>query len=369
MAKKKRNTIRSAKQLDEKYLGREPILANEPDQSALISAFNWYRYFCDAEKGKQFLIELLKQEKRKDEMKLVKKASKTDITSTGISLAWLARIKFQGTVLCPRTQDTFDSGLKNLLVRVQKNTKPVVEDKEPKKVVSVQTRMKLKSYEIVADLEDALDAGEKFSCYEYLQSNKVSSPLAMLVLDKFEAYAQEVELAYTKKDEQCVEAYKNYKKGELNKMFKTLSEYVSDLERYALNAKKLRKPRKKKETPITKMIEKLKYQETEKNLQLVSIEPTKIIGIDRLIVFNTKYKTITFYNADTPKGLSVKGTTLQGFSKSSQTRKLRKPKEVLDVILKSTKAKSVRVMNSLTTKPSTPTGRLNDNTILLKVFK
>ena len=47
MARKKRNVIRSAKQLDEKWLGSEPILANEPSQSDLISAFNWYRYFCE----------------------------------------------------------------------------------------------------------------------------------------------------------------------------------------------------------------------------------------------------------------------------------------------------------------------------------
>ena len=190
-----------------------------------------------------------------------------------------------------------------------------------------------------------------------------------MVMEKFEAYVEEVKLAYEKKDEQCVEAYSNYKKGELGKLLKTINDCVSDLERYALNAKKMRKPRKKKETPITKLIEKLKFQQTDKALQLESIEPTKIIGTDRLVVYNTKTRMASFYNADTPKGLSVKGTTLQGFAKNSQSRKLRKPQDVLDVLLKSTKAKSVKVMNSLTTKPTVPNGRLNSDTILLKVFK
>ena len=102
-----------------------------------------------------------------------------------------------------------------------------------------------------------------------------------------------------------------------------------------------------------------------------SIDPKQIIGANRLVVFNTRYKKlIIFETSPLVDGLSVKGTTIVGFDeKKSKERTVRKPKE----ILKDCSTKGIRIINnrynSLSTKENVPTGRMNKNCVILQALK
>ena len=372
--RKKKNTIRSAKALDEKYLGTEPVLNDNPSDADLINAFNWYRYFCDSEKSKKFILQWMKENTRPaTDIKLINKVSKHDITKVGISTGWLARIMFQGTTLQEDTLSIFENNIEALKTigktYIDESKKEKEEKTDLAPAISIQARTKLKGLAVLDVIEESYYKNEDLDAYQHLQANNITSAVATIALDKFEKHKEEVVLAYTKKNEQCVEAYENVPRRELKKMMVKLEDIVSGIDRYVLNSKKTRKPRKKKETPITKLVEKMKYKTSDKELKLESIDPVKIIGCDRLIVYNTKYRSITILSSDKPEGLTVKGTTIQNFGSNSQSRKLRKPEDVLDLLLKATKAKSVKIVNSLTTKPSKANGRINKDTILLKVYK
>ena len=69
-------------------------------------------------------------------------------------------------------------------------------------------------------------------------------------------------------------------------------------------------------------------------------------------------------------GLSVKGTTIVGFDdKSSITKKLRKPEDVLPFILNGGKAAIKKTMENVKCMAKSANGRLNSDTIILRTIK
>ena len=103
---------------------------------------------------------------------------------------------------------------------------------------------------------------------------------------------------------------------------------------------------------------------------LKSIPPEKVIGANQLWVYNTKTKVLAVYHSDNAKGFTVKGSTLQNFDeKLSIGKRLRKPEKTLPTVLESGKIKLRKIMEELTTMQLNLTGRINDDTILLRVEK
>ena len=87
-------------------------------------------------------------------------------------------------------------------------------------------------------------------------------------------------------------------------------------------------------------------------------------------MFNTKYRTLQRYDALGPAGLSIKGTTLKGYDKDlSVGKKLRKPEQVLPRVLDGGKLILRKVIDEINSKESNPNGRINGDTILLRVIK
>ena len=68
-------------------------------------------------------------------------------------------------------------------------------------------------------------------------------------------------------------------------------------------------------------------------------------------VLNTKTKKLTIFEAKTKEGLSVKGTTVQGFSESSVTKTIRKNNlTLLNNITEGRIDYTKRVINNIKTK-------------------
>lgn len=102
-------------------------------------------------------------------------------------------------------------------------------------------------------------------------------------------------------------------------------------------------------------------------LNLKSCRPEHILAASELWVYNTKYRRIQVYKAELDV-LGVKGTTIIGFSlKDSMSYTLRKPEEFFKSASISKRALNAAI-KKLTTKPSTPNGRINEECILLGAF-
>ena len=99
------------------------------------------------------------------------------------------------------------------------------------------------------------------------------------------------------------------------------------------------------------------------------IKPVRIPGKGLLFVYNTKTRKLIQYKTSSTKGFEVSGTTIKNICETSRSATLRKPDEILPLILNRTiKQIDKQVWDTLTTKVSVPNGRINIDCILLRVL-
>jgi hypothetical protein len=87
-------------------------------------------------------------------------------------------------------------------------------------------------------------------------------------------------------------------------------------------------------------------------------------------VFNTKTRKLTYYFTDATAGFEISGTSIKNFDVEQSTQmtlRANKVDEVLSIVLKKSPTQIGKYLDTLSSKPSTPNGRLNDDTILLRV--
>lgn len=219
------------------------------------------------------------------------------------------------------------------------------------------------------DLEDAWINGEKVSIdvYGLFRKHGLGGSATIPVRKAIEGWLLQYEDAYHKRCEQSVEGYSHLKRSELNRRIKECKAMLEDLDRIKSVAKARRAVKIKKAPSIDKQVSKVKYKKEDTEFKVASIKPVQVIGKKRLFVFNTKYRKLTEYVTEDPKGFIIEGTTIKNFSKhSSRTITLRKPLDVLPLVSSQTTKQFGKVLDGIKAKPSVPTGRLNEDTILLK---
>lgn len=242
--------------------------------------------------------------------------------------------------------------------------------------LSPHQRLQLKIHNTImgdlVDLEESWILGNKTSIDVYTLWRTYGLPGSAVptVRKVFESWLLDYEDAYHKRCEQAVEAYSHLKRPELKRRIDLTYRMLGDLDRIQDAAKNQRKAKKPKAVSLDKQIAKLKYKQEDINYKITSIPPAQIIGKTTLFVFNTKNRKLTHYIAvDDIKGFTIKGTTLQGFDPDkSVSLTLRKPLDMLPDIIKRTPKQLEKVLNSITTKPSKPNGRINNDTILLRIL-
>ena len=112
----------------------------------------------------------------------------------------------------------------------------------------------------------------------------------------------------------------------------------------------------------------LKYKTEDTENKLVSINPVKIIGAEKLWIYNVKTRKLGVYVTSDAAGLDVKGSSILNYKYSESISKtLRKPKDVLSRVLDGGKVVLRKVMNEINAKPQELNGRINKDTILLRV--
>jgi hypothetical protein len=110
--------------------------------------------------------------------------------------------------------------------------------------------------------------------------------------------------------------------------------------------------------------------EEAKEFDVKSVKAVEVVGAQQLWTFNVKYRTLTVYNAIGPSGLSVKGTTIIGYDeKTSIVKKLRKPNDILKALSGATKVSLRKFMDTVKAVSKPANGRINKDTVLVRVGK
>jgi len=177
--------------------------------------------------------------------------------------------------------------------------------------------------------------------------------------------------------EQLKEGYSHLDKKNLKAIMSFLQDVFGACDMIMQEGKVNRKPRKPKEVNKEKVVAKMKYRKSDEGLKLVSINPSDIIGCNELWTYNIKTRKIGKYIAKNidplgagreGSGLNVKGTTILGFDEKESIQKtLRKPKEQLKEFADCGKVKLRKYMDDIKTTDIKLNGRINLDTVLLKI--
>lgn len=347
-------TRSAVKSIDDKYYGSEPI---DITTYGYTNALNWYNYMHEQEQAREWLLEYLKRNKTKAELAAVRRLPKYAIPTT---VGWIARMLMNGNKL--EKMDYFDTRVAELIAAGLK-TKEVTEVKTERPAVSIQERTQAKINHLITECEEAIDENPALNIYEWLMGKEATVQAANAIRDFYAKWLPDFE-----EDEFDTRAEKK-RRAEQKKYWET---FIADCDRYCGNKKvtKIRKPRERKVKSAVDQVSKLKYQKEFPQLKIVSVNPAEIIGCQQLWTYNTKYKKLTRFDASGPNGIQVKGTTLVGFDEeTSLTKSVRKPEVTIQNLLSAGKVALRSILTDLKTNETKPNGRINTDTIILRVIK
>lgn len=359
LTKRKVQAKRANKKTDIALAGPEPV---QVDADNLTRAYNWYNYVYDVDQAKTWIIDYMKANNySKSDLSAVRRAPKH---MTATTCGWIARILMNGNDLNQKTIEYFQSRIKQNIEAGGPKPDKEVEDSAP--IINIQDRVREKANNIICDLEEIIDNAESeaFSMYKFCQKHELNAQLLGHIKTYYTPLLEEI----LSDDPQVAEDF-----GKKQKFWISFwTEFFNDIEKYLNNLKtsKVRKPRKKKEKTAFDLTKNVKYKKDDPKLKIVSVNPVEIIGCSQLWTYNSKYRKLTQYQALGPTGIQVKGTTLTGWdAESSVSKTLRTPEETLEQLLKAGKVTLRKFMSNLTTKPSSINGRVNADTILIRVVK
>jgi len=209
----------------------------------------------------------------------------------------------------------------------------------------------------------------KFPTYSLLQTHGLKGSAINMFRDIVMLDYETIKSAYERTDEQCIEAYTHIKKGDKRKMIDFMDEIFEDLDRYKESQRAKRTTtRAKKVYSSSDKVRNLKYCIENIDAKLHSINPSLVPKASILWIYNIKTRKLTEFKSHSINGLDVKGSTLYNWGEeTSRTATLRKPEEILPQILSKTERQIDNLWKTLTTKIGKPTGRINKDTILLRV--
>ena len=341
----------------------------------LMQAFNWYNYEKDIKVARQYLKTWVKSQKTYD----VKKFDAVVDNLTAPVYGWMARLLSQGAVLSDSDRTNLENKIQELLAQ-HRPVQPRVVDEAAAPVPgrkSIQEAMLEKQREFLGEMEGEFDnfilndcKSTGFDVYKFMQGNNTAKQYAGALVELFEHREVEFQEAILGADEQLMEAYGCYSTAQMKRTVQWLSEIIEGAQRYANFKKANQKVRVKKAKPAAVQVAKMQYLKEFQmdTMKLISVSPPLVIGAQQLWVYNTKNRKLGVYYATGASGFSVKGTSLQGYDPETSTQKtLRRPDAIINEMLKAGKVALRKVLPDLTTSESKLNGRINADTVLLRI--
>ena len=373
-------SISSKKKKKPRYVSRARFgLANIPMDKGFDAAAYYFHNEVDRKEVSNILKNFVKANYSKSDVKAILANPEykfTIFTHYACAALW----KSTEQTMCDKST-AYVEGLKKYCSELLESGKILLKDKisdEKEKsnvvILSPQQRLERKIQRTIMvdldNLEDAWINSEKadIDVYTLFRKHGLSGSATLPVKKTVEGWLLDYEDAYHKRCEQAVEGYSHVKRPELNRRIKVCQTILSDLERIKDAAKATKTIRIKKPVSIDKQVARVNYKKEDNTFKIVSITPVQIIGKKRLYTFNTKSKLLTEYVTEDPRGFQISGSTIKNIdSDKSRNVRLRKPEEFIPVALKKTPKQVDVAWSELTTKTNKPNGRLNADTILLRV--
>jgi hypothetical protein len=373
----------AAKVLEEKHVGAEITdwsRVRDMD-SAIYQNLRNYGYFYDHKDAFKWAEAWVKKNRTASELADFKHAEDWRVNTT---LGGLCKMHMAGARLEEKYMNRINDGI-NAAIAVGKTNRQAEAASSTKAVKTSADILAEKISDFIADVEGVIDEyhdstvifdAPNYSVYNELKKIAAPKPLAQKVYDYYKPLFDEIEELIVKKTPDLVEGYKHLKTAKEKKDYlEFIKNIIDDCQKYmnaatASKVRTVRKARVKKKVPVEKLVARVKYQKESAEYKLTSVDPAALVGATEAYLFNTKYRHLIQLVASSVDGFSIKGTTVINIREESCLKKtLRKPEDVLKEIGSTTKARASKVFLDLKTKAAAANGRLNEETIILKVYR
>gem|GEM_PF-5789315 len=385
--------------LNKKAYGTEITYDHPMSHTEVSTAFNWYTLnVVDYKKAKNFLTDYLTSINRFEDVDNIKRIHESRIFGFGSSACWIARM-----LLIEETfedEDYYINLFESQLTKIKsvdqefRDVEESFKTKKPFRLPSLKRspqELKFDRYlEILNEAFNAFDPLPKkrmnnaIDIIKILKDDEVQPEHVKDMMVEIEEFIKDCDRLLNS-DTSELDEIERKSFGQLKKS-RTLAEkilfdcraFLSDTKKSKQTKKssndidepKVRKARRKKPVSAEKLISRLKYQKEDPDTKMESISPIKILGANELWIYNSKYTLLTLYRARNDQGFSVKGTTILNYDEEKSISKKigRQTKERLDGIMLSGKVALKKYMDTLNGSGYKPNGRINENTILLRVL-
>lgn len=355
----------SNEQLESITTGSEPVASSDVcSKLNMITSLNWYSNNRDTKNAQKYISDYFKKNKLKlDEDKVIQ---------TSNTFGWLCRMISRGFILSSDDKNNFEKTVQNLILK-NKSVETLVETPNTN-VISIQDRIRKKTLEIAGEIDYSIDEFilsqfKNMPSAHAIMQDKVKPAHAKIIIEIYKKEREEIQEVLDTDDEQLIEGYSKYSKLQLRKLLSYYDQIINDAIKQSDESKQTRKPRKRKVKTPEQLVSKIKILDQNKEFNLKSEDAKKIIGSNQLWVFNVKTRKLGVYHADDAGGFSIKGSTILNYNeRKSVCKTLRKPETILPDVVKGGKVFLRNVMDSIKSKEKNLTGRLNCDTILVKII-
>jgi hypothetical protein len=385
---------------DSKYTGEEPVWdgwAAWPVEKFHLErsrAFNFYNYYSNAKDLKPYVIEWMEANGySKEEIRIIKK---TPDYLPGVTCGTLCRCLNRGMpALHPKLAEYYLTlqGLANSTVRSDEEfvretiANAIAEGKKIAEVVETGAAPAVSPMTLLLDkirrtimvdldklLESWMDenvAVVPLPVYAKMQEYGLPAQGSGIVVQWITKHRDEMQAARHGYDEQLAEGYSYLDDKQLKVRIDACEAMLQDLNHFKHTAKAKRAPREKKLPSATKQTEQLRFKPQDNDFKIASINPSRIPGSHRLLVFNTKNRVLYDFYASGPKGFSVKGSKIRDIDElKSRYKRLRKPEIILPIVLGHSAKQIDKAWEGLTTTEGKPNnGRTTADMVLVRLFE
>jgi hypothetical protein len=376
---KKKPAIRQPKYTDEKFTGGELTfekwdkLTEEQQRFALLRSYNFYNYYHTPAEMRKYVVQYGQRDLKWGKAEIAAFTECED-SRVGMTVCSFSKMKING--LPDAVPDYVTNKLTELLAYGTAKLTEKQAVKAPQAKRTIQDHMREKQYDVIGELEaqyDAYLAGAELPDFvTYFREIKMPQQF----VSRITAYYAEIEAELTASqgkgaDSQLAEAYKWVTKTDLKRMQQFYTKLTDALNTYGAVKAAVRKARVKKPVSKEKLVKKVKYCTEDTTLNLVSINPVDVIGAKELWVYNKKTRKLGKYVAAADSGtLGIRGTAILGYDASASVAKtVRKPEVVMKKFMAAGKVALRSWLEEMSTTGVQMNGRLNADTMLLKVQK
>jgi hypothetical protein len=350
------------------FAGTEPKFTVELSPLDLIKTLTWYTQNKASKDAEKYANDYFKKKLKLEAASVIKETAST--------FGFICRIVSNGGILSTKDQEWFNAEIDQIKEQLKSKVKVVSSTEPIVFVVSIQERIRDKANECIGDLEGQVDdmITTKFktigSPYGVMHTLNIKDAQTKYIIEWAKQKRNEFDNVMNTDDAELKEGYSNFSKIQLKKMVGYFDQVILDCAKITQSSVQNRKPRKRKTKSPEELVAKIKICKEFDELKLQSIAPKDIIGVMQLWVYNTKTRKLGVYHAEDAGGLTVKGSSLLNYNESkSVQKKLRKPEEMLPLILDGGKVFLKNALIGVRAVESPLSGRVNEDTVLLRVSK